>query len=160
MQLNDACKVQQTKIKLTAAYDDMSRKLQSSVEQFQVTIKKLQVYEQELSTIKLNLEAATKDRAMMETLSALHKKDRAVKELLLQSEEDRKNIILQESLDKLYEKIKMYKKQFEEQECKIFYEKFTCMDWTARTWTGSVEKLTELRESQQGQRGMQQNSES
>ena len=43
---------------------------------------------------------------------------RAVKELLLQSEEDRKNIIiLQESLDKLNEKIKMYKRQLEEQEC-------------------------------------------
>ena len=32
------------------------------------------------------------------------KKDRAVKKLLLQSEEGRKNIILRESLDKLYEK--------------------------------------------------------
>merc|ERR1719156_8051 len=53
----------------------------------------------------------------VETMSALHKKDRAVKELLLQSEEDRKNIIiLQESLDKLNEKIKMYKRQLEEQE--------------------------------------------
>ena len=42
---------------------------------------------------------------------------RSVKELLLQSEEDRKNIlILQESLDKLNEKIKMYKRQLEEQE--------------------------------------------
>lgn len=40
-----------------------------------------------------------------------------MKELLLQSEEDRKNIlILQESLDKLNEKIKMYKRQLEEQE--------------------------------------------
>merc|ERR1712141_452941 len=47
----------------------------------------------------------------------LHKKERSVKELLLQSEEDRKNIlILQESLDKLNEKIKMYKRQLEEQE--------------------------------------------
>merc|ERR1711881_627171 len=40
-----------------------------------------------------------------------------IKELILQSEEDRKNIIiLQDSLDKLNEKIKMYKKQLEEQE--------------------------------------------
>merc|ERR1711936_1206985 len=40
-----------------------------------------------------------------------------IKELVLQSEEDRKNIIiLQESLDKLNEKIKMYKRQLEEQE--------------------------------------------
>merc|ERR1712141_819430 len=49
--------------------------------------------------------------------TCLHKKERSVKELLLQSEEDRKNIlILQESLDKLNEKIKMYKRQLEEQE--------------------------------------------
>merc|ERR1712096_479647 len=47
----------------------------------------------------------------------LHKKERSIKELILQSEEDRKNIIiLQESLDKLNEKIKMYKRQLEEQE--------------------------------------------
>merc|ERR1712121_397536 len=53
----------------------------------------------------------------VETTTSLHKKDRSVKELLLQSEEDRKNIrILQESLDRLNEKIKMYKRQLEEQE--------------------------------------------
>merc|ERR1712190_162832 len=58
------------------------------------------------------------EKAMhVETTTALHKKERSVKELLLQSEEDRKNIlILQESLDKLNEKIKMYKRQLEEQE--------------------------------------------
>ena len=53
----------------------------------------------------------------METTTALHKRETSVKALLLQSEEDRKNIlILQESLEKLNEKIKMYKKQLEEQE--------------------------------------------
>merc|ERR1719430_1998704 len=42
---------------------------------------------------------------------------RSIKELILQSEEDRKNIIiLQDSLDKLNEKIEMYKRQLEEQE--------------------------------------------
>jgi chromosome segregation ATPase len=47
----------------------------------------------------------------------LHKKESSVKALLLQSEEDRKNIlILQESLERLNEKIKMYKRQLEEQE--------------------------------------------
>merc|ERR1712234_75348 len=51
------------------------------------------------------------------TMSELHTKTRSIKELVLQSEEDRKNIIiLQESLDKLNEKIKMYKRQLEEQE--------------------------------------------
>merc|ERR1711902_196390 len=53
----------------------------------------------------------------VETTTILHKKESSVKALLLQSEEDRKNIIiLQESLDKLNEKIKMYKRQLEEQE--------------------------------------------
>jgi len=53
----------------------------------------------------------------IEATTVLHKKERAVKELIQQSEEDRKNIIiLQESLDKLNEKIKMYKRQLEEQE--------------------------------------------
>merc|ERR1719410_3274397 len=51
------------------------------------------------------------------TMTELHTKTRSIKELVLQSEEDRKNIIiLQESLDKLNEKIKMYKRQLEEQE--------------------------------------------
>merc|ERR1712079_662638 len=51
------------------------------------------------------------------TMTELHTKTRSIKELILQSEEDRKNIIiLQESLDKLNEKIKMYKRQLEEQE--------------------------------------------
>merc|ERR1719180_87807 len=51
------------------------------------------------------------------TMTELHTKTRSIKELILQSEEDRKNIIiLQDSLDKLNEKIKMYKRQREEQE--------------------------------------------
>merc|ERR1719495_1357852 len=51
------------------------------------------------------------------TMTEVHKKERSIKELILQSEEDRKNIIiLQESLDKLNEKIKMSKRQLPEQE--------------------------------------------
>merc|ERR1712045_457410 len=63
-------------------------------------------------------EFLTKEKSMhVETTTALHKKESSVKALLLQSEEDRKNIlILQESLERLNEKIKMYKKQLEEQE--------------------------------------------
>merc|ERR1719211_386590 len=59
-----------------------------------------------------------KEKSMhVETTTALHKKESSVKALLLQSEEDRKNIlILQESLERLNEKIKMYKRQLEEQE--------------------------------------------
>merc|ERR1712002_725814 len=71
--------------------------------------------EQRIEELEMYLQ---KEKTMhVETTSVLHKKERSVKELLLQSEEDHKNIlILQESLDRLNEKIKMYKRQLEEQE--------------------------------------------
>merc|ERR1712200_141273 len=71
--------------------------------------------EQRIEELEMYL---SKEKTMhVETTSVLHKKERSVKELLLQSEEDRKNIIiLQESLERLNEKIKMYKRQSEEQE--------------------------------------------
>merc|ERR1712106_1232964 len=51
------------------------------------------------------------------SMSEIQIRNRQIKEFVLQSEEDRKNIIiLQESLEKLNEKIKMYKRQLEEQE--------------------------------------------
>ena len=77
-----------------------------------VTIKKMEQRIEELEALY------SREKQMhIEVTTALHKKERSVKELLLQSEEDRKNIlILQESLDKLNEKIKMYKRQLEEQE--------------------------------------------
>lgn len=76
------------------------------------TIQKMEIRIEELE------ELLKKEKVLhVETTTHLHKKERSVKELLLQSEEDRKNIlILQESLDKLNEKIKMYKRQLEEQE--------------------------------------------
>merc|ERR1712193_183138 len=59
----------------------------------------------------------TEKKAHAASMSEIQVKNRQIKELVLQSEEDRKNIvILQESLDKLNEKIKMYKRQLEEQE--------------------------------------------
>merc|ERR1712033_14319 len=76
------------------------------------TIQKMELRIEELETM-INNERKTHAA----TMSELHVKTRSIKELILQSEEDRKNIvILQESLDKLNEKIKMYKKQLEEQE--------------------------------------------
>merc|ERR1712213_167725 len=71
----------------------------------------------EMRIEELEVLLSTEKKTHVETTTALHKKERSVEELLLQSEEDRKNIlILQESLDKLNEKIKMYKRQLEEQE--------------------------------------------
>merc|ERR1712215_138963 len=76
------------------------------------TIQKMEIRIQELE-VMINEEK--KSHAL--TMSELQTKTRSIKELILQSEEYRKNIIiLQESLDKLNEKIKMYKRQLEEQE--------------------------------------------
>merc|ERR1719158_1986990 len=76
------------------------------------TIQKMEIRIQELE-VMINEEK----KSHASTMSELHPKTRSIKELVLQSEEDRKNIIiLQESLDKLNEKIKMYKRQLEEQE--------------------------------------------
>merc|ERR1711872_210399 len=71
------------------------------------TIQKMEIRIQELE-VMINEEK----KSHASTMSELHTKTRSIKELVLQSEEDRKNIIiLQESLDKLNEKIKMYKRQ-------------------------------------------------
>merc|ERR1712226_1350076 len=71
------------------------------------TIQKMEVRIEELE-VMINIEK----KAHSVTMTELHTKTRSIKELILQSEEDRKNIIiLQDSLDKLNEKIKMYKRQ-------------------------------------------------
>merc|ERR1711934_958987 len=76
------------------------------------TIQKMEVRIEELEVMINN-----EKKSHAASMSELHVKTRSIKELILQSEEDRKNIIiLQDSLDKLNEKIKMYKRQLEEQE--------------------------------------------
>merc|ERR1712152_111786 len=84
-------------------------------------------------------------------MTEMQVKTRQIKELVLQSEEDRKNIIiLQESLDKLNEKIKMYKRQLEEQEgisnanimrVKKFQRELECAEHRA-------EKATDIQETE------------
>merc|ERR1711887_493914 len=165
-QLQNTCKVQNEKImQLTSAYEDVNRKLGASVQQYDVTIKKLTeldvsymkitadyndiarelkladdrankagsdahhfeslLREEQAKLVKIDqakksLENEVRSLSVrieeIETNSVATSK-RSIKELILQSEEDRKNIIiLQDSLDKLNEKIKMYKRQLEEQE--------------------------------------------
>merc|ERR1712027_127835 len=76
------------------------------------TIQKMEVRIEELEVMINN-----EKKSHAATMTERHTKTRSIKELILQSEEDRKNIIiLQDSLDKLNEKIKMYKRQLEEQE--------------------------------------------
>lgn len=65
----------------------------------------------------LELELDEERRRHNETGKILKKKDRNVKELVLQCEEDHKNImILQDTLDKTYEKVNIYKRQLNDQE--------------------------------------------
>merc|ERR1719350_84825 len=87
------------------------------IETTAVSSSKRTIQKMEMRIVELE-EFLAKEKSMhVETTTVLHKKERSVKELLLQSEEDRKNIlILQESLERLNEKIKMYKRQLEEQE--------------------------------------------
>ncbi|XP_050316018.1 paramyosin, long form-like isoform X2 [Anthonomus grandis grandis] len=56
-------------------------------------------------------------RRHAETIKILRKKERTVKEVMIQCEEDQKNIaLLQESLDKANQKIVLFKRQLQEQE--------------------------------------------
>lgn len=65
----------------------------------------------------LEIELDEERRRHQETIKILKKKERNVKELVMQCEEDHKNIqILQETLDKTYEKINIYKRQIGETE--------------------------------------------
>lgn len=65
----------------------------------------------------LELELDEEKRRHAETVKILRKKERTVKEIMIQNEEDAKNItLLQESLDKQTQKVNLYKRQMQEQE--------------------------------------------
>lgn len=64
----------------------------------------------------LELELDEEKRRHAETIKILRKKERTVKEVMIQCEEDQKNIaILQESLDKASQKVNLFKRQLQEQ---------------------------------------------
>lgn len=64
----------------------------------------------------LELELEEEKRRHAETIKILRKKERTVKEIVIQCEEDQKTVlILQESLDKANQKINIYKRQLTEQ---------------------------------------------
>ncbi|GJQ76864.1 putative motor protein [Trypoxylus dichotomus] len=63
------------------------------------------------------LELDEEKRRHAETIKILRKKERSVKELMIQCEEDQKNItILQEALEKSNQKVGLFKRQLQEQE--------------------------------------------
>ncbi|XP_022908300.2 paramyosin, long form [Onthophagus taurus] len=65
----------------------------------------------------MELELDEEKRRHAETIKILRKKERSVKEFMIQCEEDQKNIqILQESLEKTNQKVVLFKRQLQEQE--------------------------------------------
>ncbi|KAK0181732.1 hypothetical protein PV327_003988 [Microctonus hyperodae] len=65
----------------------------------------------------LELELDEEKRRHAETVKILRKKERNIKEVMIQVEEDSKNIaLLQEALDKSSQKVTIYKRQLQEQE--------------------------------------------
>merc|ERR1711922_56194 len=113
------------------------------------TIQKMEIRIEELETM-INSEKKTHSVTMTE----LHKKEQSIKQLLLQSEEDRKNIlILQESLDKLNEKIKMFKRQLESAESRAEEAESTLNQFRSRervfaAASARTEKVQDIQESE------------
>jgi len=65
----------------------------------------------------MELEIDEERRRHAETTKILRKKERTVKEIQIQSEEDRNNVtMLQDSVEKLTQKLNVYKRQLQEQE--------------------------------------------
>ncbi|XP_022122343.2 paramyosin, short form isoform X2 [Pieris rapae] len=65
----------------------------------------------------MELELDEEKRRHAETIKILRKKERQVKEIMIQCEEDQKNItLLQDSLEKCTQKVNIYKRQLTEQE--------------------------------------------
>lgn len=64
----------------------------------------------------VELELDEEKRRHAETIKILRKKERTLKEVMIQCEEDQKNItILQESLEKASQKVSLFKRQLQEQ---------------------------------------------
>lgn len=64
----------------------------------------------------MEVELDEEKRRHAETIKILRKKERNFKEILIQNEEDHKNVtLLQEQLDKLNQRVNLYKRQLQEQ---------------------------------------------
>lgn len=64
----------------------------------------------------MELEIDEEKRRHAESIKILRKKERSLKEIIIQSEEDHKNVqLLQEALDKVNQKVNIYKRQLQEQ---------------------------------------------
>lgn len=65
----------------------------------------------------IEMEFDSEKRKNSEAIAVLRKKDRYIKEMMIQMEEDQKNVqLLQDALDKATQKVNLFKKQLQEQE--------------------------------------------
>merc|ERR1711997_785979 len=109
-------KISNAKAALEKQVHSLSVKIEE-IETNSVATSKRTIQKMEIRITELEEMINVEKKSHAATMTEMQVKTRQIKELVLQSEEDRKNIIiLQESLDKLNEKIKMYKRQLEEQE--------------------------------------------
>lgn len=70
----------------------------------------------------MELEMDEEKRRHAETIKILRKKERQLKEILIQCEEDQKNIaLLQDSLEKCSQKVNIYKRQLTEQVISLIF---------------------------------------
>ncbi|XP_026316039.1 paramyosin, long form-like [Hyposmocoma kahamanoa] len=128
----------QTELKHTVEHlhDEQERivKIEAIKKSLEIEVKNLSVRLEEVETnaivggkrIISKLEARLKDleletdeekRRHAETIKILRKKERQLKEVMIQCEEDQKNIaLLQDSLEKVTQKVNIYKRQLTEQE--------------------------------------------
>lgn len=64
----------------------------------------------------MELEIDEEKRRHAESIKILRKKERSLKELVIQSEEDHTNVqLLQDALEKVNQKVNIYKRQLQEQ---------------------------------------------
>ena len=144
---DDRCQKVQVELKHTCdiLHEEQERivKIESIKKALEVEVKNLTIRLEEVEMNALvnskriisKLEARVRDveleldeerRRHAETTKILRKKERYVKEIIIQSEEDHKNVtLLQDSVEKLTLKLNVYKRQLQEQvRLPIFLEHF------------------------------------
>jgi len=107
--------------------DSIKKALEAEVKNLQVRLEEVEAnaiaggkrviakLESRIRDVEIELEEEKRRHA--ETQKMMRKKDHRVKELIVQSEEDHKNLtLLQECCDKMTEKVKVYKRQLAETE--------------------------------------------
>merc|ERR1719290_56819 len=109
-------KIESIKKSLEVEVKSLSIRIEESEANNMASVKRM-VSKLESRVHELEMQLEEERRLHSQTVSILKKKERNIKELVMQCEEDHKNIsILQETLEKTYEKVNIYKRQLHEQE--------------------------------------------